>query len=117
MKTKTLIAKDVYESDDYIEGVSKYIERKTSDNLDLLNTDNTIGGMIVCRSMIKQEKINEWFKNNSKLTSGLVMSDSENNAVQSVLNKQHQINFRESGFPDILVVHYMLTTDMMLKET
>lgn len=108
IENQNLDSKDVYESDDYIEGVSKYIE-KDFRQFRLANTDNTIGGMIVCRSNDQARKINEWFKNNSKLTSGLVMTDSENNAVQSVLNKQHQINFRESGFPDILVVHYMLT--------
>lgn len=114
IENQNLDSKDVYESDDYIEGVSKYIE-KDFRQFRLVNTDNTIGGMIVCRSNDQARKINEWFKNNSKLTSGLVMSDSENNAVQSVLNKQHQINFRESGFPDILVVHYMLTTGYDVK--
>ena len=114
IENQNLDSKDVYESDDYIEGVSKYIERDFR-QFRLVNTDNTIGGMIVCRSNEQARKINEWFKNNSKLTSGLVMSDSENNAVQSALNKQHQINFRESGFPDILVVHYMLTTGYDVK--
>lgn len=114
IENQNLESKDVYESDDYIEGVSKYIE-KDFRQFRLVNTDNTIGGMIVCRSNEQARKINEWFKNNSKLTSGLVMSDSENNAVQSALNKQHQINFRESGFPDILVVHYMLTTGYDVK--
>ncbi|WP_026391871.1 DEAD/DEAH box helicase family protein [Haploplasma modicum] len=114
IENQNLESKDVYESDDYIEGVSKYIE-KDFRQFRLVNTDNTIGVMIVCRSNEQARKINEWFKNNSKLTSGLVMSDSENNAIQSVLNKQHQINFRESGFPDILVVHYMLTTGYDVK--
>ncbi len=114
IENQNLESKDVYESDDYIEGVSKYIE-KDFRQFRLVNTDNTIGGMIVCRSNEQARKINEWFKNNSKLTSGLVMSDSENNAVQSALNKQHQINFRENGFPDILVVHYMLTTGYDVK--
>lgn len=114
IENQNLESKDVYESDDYIEGVSKYIE-KDFRQFRLVNTDNTIGGMIVCRSNEQARKINEWIKNNSKLTSGLVMSDSENNAVQSALNKQHQINFRENGFPDILVVHYMLTTGYDVK--
>ena len=114
IENQNLDSKDVYESDDYIEGVSKYIERDFR-QFRLVNTDNTIGGMIVCRSNEQARKINEWFKNNSKLTSGLVMSDSENNAVQSALNKQHQINFRENGYPDILVVHFMLTTGYDVK--
>lgn len=114
IENQNLDSKDVYESDDYIEGVSKYIERDFR-QFRLVNTDQTIGGMIVCRSNAQAKKINEWIKTNSKLTSGLVMSDSENNAVQSALNKEHQINFRESGFPDILVVHYMLTTGYDVK--
>ena len=114
IENQNLDSKDVYESDDYVEGVSKYIE-KDFRQFRLVNTDNTIGGMIVCRSNDQASKINKWFKTNSKLTSGLVMSDSENNAVQNALNKQHQINFRESGFPDILVVHYMLTTGYDVK--
>ncbi len=114
LENQNLDSKDVYESDDYIDGVSKYIE-KDFKQFRFVNTDNTIGGMIVCRSNEQARKINNWFKDNSKLTTGLVMSDSENNAVQSELNKQNQINFRESGFPDILVVHYMLTTGYDVK--
>lgn len=114
IENQSLESKDVYESNDYIDGVSKYIE-KDFKQFRLINTDDTIGGMIVCRSNDQARKINDWFKNNSKLTTGLVMSDSENNAVQSLLNKQNQINFRESGFPDILVVHYMLTTGYDVK--
>lgn len=114
IENQNLDSRDVYESDDYIEGVSKYIE-KDFRQFRLVNTDNSIGGMIVCRSNDQARKINEWFKENSKLTSGLVMSDSENNVVQNALNKQNQINFRENGFPDILVVHYMLTTGYDVK--
>lgn len=114
IENQNLDSKDVYESNDYIEGVSKYIE-KDFRQFRLVHSDNTIGGMIVCRSNEQARKINDWIKNNSKITSGLVMSDSENNNVQSALNKQHQINFRESGFPDILVVHYMLTTGYDVK--
>lgn len=114
IEDKNLDSADVYESNDYIEGVSKYIE-KDFKNFRLVNTDNSIGGMIVCRSNPQAKKINEWFKLNSKLTTGLVMSDSENNAEQSELNRQNQINFRENGYPDILVVHYMLTTGYDVK--
>lgn len=114
IENQNLDSKDVYESNDYIEGVSKYID-KDFRQFRLVNTDNTIGGMIVCRSNEQARKINEWFKDNSQLTSGLVMSDSENNAVQSALNEQNQINFRENGYPDILVVHYMLTTGYDVK--
>ena len=105
---------DVYESDDYVEGVSKFIE-KDFRHFRLTHTDNSIGGMIVCRSNPQAKKIHEWFKDHSSLTSGLVMSDEENNAVQTELNKKNQINFRENGYPDILVVHYMLTTGYDVK--
>jgi len=114
LEDANLDSADVYESDDYIEGVSKYIE-KDFKNFRFLNTDDSIGGMIVCRSNPQAKKIHEWFKNHSKLQTGLVMSDSENNAVQNDLNKQNQINFRENGYPDILVVHYMLTTGYDVK--
>lgn len=114
IENQDLNSKDVYESDDYIQGVSKYIEQDFK-NFRLVNTDPTIGGMVVCRSNEQARKINEWFKNNSQVTTGLVMSDSENTAVQNELNKQNQINFRENGFPDMLVVHYMLTTGYDVK--
>lgn len=114
LENQSLDSKDVYESDNYISDVSKYIENDFR-QFRLVNSDPTIGGMIVCRSNEQARKINQWFKDNSKLTSGLVMSDSENNVVQNALNKENQINFRELGFPDILVVHYMLTTGYDVK--
>lgn len=113
IENTNLDSADVYESDDYVNGVSKYIENDFK-NFRYLNNDSTIGGMIVCRSNLQAKKINEWFEKNSRFTSGLVMSDSENPA-QSDINKQNQINFRENGIPDILVVHYMLTTGYDVK--
>lgn len=114
LENKNLDSKDVYESDDYIESISKYIE-KDFNQFRLINTDDTIGAMVVCRSNRQAKLVNDWFAKNSKLKSGLVMSDSENNVVQSKINEQNQINFRENGFPDILVVHYMLTTGYDVK--
>lgn len=114
IENQDLNSRDVYESNDYIEGISKYIERDFK-QFRLVNTDDTIGGMIVCRSNPQAKLIHEWFKENSNLRTGLVMSDSENNAVQNEVNRQNQINFRENGFPDILVVHYMLTTGYDVK--
>lgn len=105
---------DVYESNDYVEGVSKYIE-KDFRNFRFINTDDSIGGMIVCRSNPQAKKIHEWFKANSKINTGLVLSDSEDTAVQNEINKENQINFRENGYPDILVVHFMLTTGYDVK--
>lgn len=114
IENQDLNSRDVYESNDYIEGISKYIERDFK-QFRLVNTDDTIGGMIVCRSNPQAKLIHEWFKENSNLRTGLVMSDSENNAIQNEVNRQNQINFRENGFPDILVVHYMLTTGYDVK--
>ena len=114
IENKDLESSDVYESNDYIDGVSRYIE-KDYRNFRLVNADNSTGAMIVCRSNPQAKKINEWFKTHSKLTTGLVMSDSENSAEQNELNKHNQINFRLNGYPDILVVHYMLTTGYDVK--
>ncbi len=113
MENKNLESADVYESDDYVNSVSKYIESDFK-NFRYLNTDNSIGGMIVCRSNVQAKKINEWFDKNSKLTSGLVLTDVEN-PTQADINKQNQINFRENGIPDFLVVHFMLTTGYDVK--
>lgn len=114
IENQDLNSKDVYESDDYVESISKYIE-KDFRQFRFINTDDSIGGMIVCRSNPQAKAIHEWFKKHSKITTGLVMSDSENNAIQNDINKQNQINFRENGYPDILVVHYMLTTGYDVK--
>lgn len=114
LENKNLDSKDVYESNDYVESISKYIE-KDFKQFRLINTDDTIGGMIVCRSNNQAKLVHEWFSKNSSLKSGLVISDSENNAIQNAINERNQINFRENGFPDILVVHYMLTTGYDVK--
>lgn len=114
LEDKNLDSKDVYESDDYVESISKYIE-KDFKQFRFINTDNTIGAMVVCRSNKQAKLINEWLNKNSTLKSGLVMSDGENSAIQNELNEQNQINFRENGFPDVLVVHYMLTTGYDVK--
>ena len=99
---------DVYESNDFVSCVSKYIE-KDFENFRLENSDNTIGGMIVCRSNAQAKAVHKWFEENSKLRTNVVVSDSEN-ALQSELNKKAQNSFKYDQFPDILVVHYMLTT-------
>lgn len=114
IENKDLNSADVYESNDYIEGVSKYIE-KDFINFRLINNDDTIGGMVVCRSNPQAKLIHEWFKSNSKITTGLVLSDCEDSAKQNEINKQNQLSFRENGYPDILIVHFMLTTGYDVK--
>lgn len=97
---------DVYESDAYIKALCQFIE-KDFDYFRLLNSDQTIGGMIVCASNPQAKKIKTWFDTNSKFEVGLVISDEE---IPAAVNKQIQISFKETLKPDMLVVHQMLTT-------
>ena len=103
---------DVYESDDFVSCVSKYIE-KDFKYFRLENTDNTIGAMIVCRSNPQAKLVHEWFNNNSELKTGLVISGED--SKQAKINETNQEDFRNNGTPDILVVHYMLTTGYDVK--
>ena len=107
---------DIYESDDYIQCLGEFI-LKDFRNFRFENSDNSIGGMIVCRSNKQAKKINDWINNQKGtygLSSGLVMNDPEN-PKQAEINKTNQIDFRNNGHPDILVVHYMLTTGYDVK--
>lgn len=97
---------DVYESEDYIQALCKFIE-KDFEYFRLTNSDTTIGGMIVCASNPQAKKIKRWFEENSRLTAGLVISD---DSIPTAVNKNTQISFKETLQPDILVVHQMLTT-------
>ena len=105
--------KDVYESDAYVKALGEFIE-KDFVNFRLQNTDNSIGGMIVCRTNPQAKKVHEWFEKNSNLTTGLVITDNDDPA-QAKINKTHQENFRDTFIPDILVVNYMLTTGYDVK--
>lgn len=105
--------KDVYESDAYVKALGQFIE-KDFINFRLQNSDNTIGGMIVCRSNPQAKKVHEWFKDNSKITTGLVITDT-NDPTQSKVNKNNQVEFRDSVVPDMLVVNFMLTTGYDVK--
>lgn len=99
---------DVYESDQYISYLGGFIN-KDFRNFRLVNRDDSIGGMIVCRSQPQAKKLHEWFKKNSKLLTGLVISD-EGNPMQSEANKHNQLDFKYNNSPDLLIVEYMLTT-------
>lgn len=105
--------KDVYESDAYVAALGTFIE-KDFVNFRLQNSDNTIGGMIVCRTNPQAKKVHEWFINNSKIITGLVISD-DKDPTQSRMNKNNQIEFRDSLVPDMLVVNFMLTTGYDVK--
>lgn len=103
-----LESKDVYESEDYVSCLGAFIE-KDFNNFRLQNSDNTIGGMIVCRTNPQAIKVHEWFRKNSNLKTGLVISD-ENNPNQTRINKNNQEDFRDTLVPDMLIVNLMLTT-------
>ncbi|MBR4983425.1 MAG: type I restriction endonuclease subunit R [Lachnospiraceae bacterium] len=105
--------KDVFESDAYVSCLGAFIERDFN-NFRLQNTDNTIGGMIVCRTNPQARKVHEWFKRNSKLSTGLVITDA-NDPAQAQINKNNQIDFRDTLAPDILIVNFMLTTGYDVK--
>ncbi|MCM1210284.1 MAG: DEAD/DEAH box helicase family protein [Blautia sp.] len=105
--------KDVFESDAYVNALGAFIE-KDFVNFRLQNSDNTIGGMIVCRTNPQAKKVHEWFRQNSKLTTGLVITE-QNNPTQSQINKNNQIDFRDTLVPDMLVVNFMLTTGYDVK--
>ena len=105
--------KDVYESDEYVDGLCQFIARDF-DNFRFVNQDKTIGGMIVCCSNPQATKIHEWFEKNSKFKTGLVLSNTSD-PKQLEINKNNQINFRESLTPDLLVVNLMLTTGYDVK--
>lgn len=113
VEDKQLEDKDVYESDAYVEALGKFIQDDFI-NFRLQNSDNTIGGMIVCRTNHQARKVHEWFKANSKLNTGLVITDSDD-PKQAKINKNNQIDFRETLSPDILIVNFMLTTGYDVK--
>lgn len=113
IENQNLDKQDVYESDAYISNLSKYIE-KDFKYFRFENSDPTIGGMIVCRSNPQAKLIAKWFNENSDLRVGLVISDSEN-SKQSELNRSYQNSFKYDNVPDLLVVHYMLTTGYDVK--
>lgn len=105
--------KDVYESDAYVNALGAFIE-KDFINFRLQNSDTTIGGMIVCRTNPQAKKVHEWFKENSKLNVGLVITDVDD-PKQKQINKNNQNDFRDTLVPDMLVVNYMLTTGYDVK--
>lgn len=105
--------RDIYESDAYVEALGGFIEKDFC-NFRLTNADNTIGGMIVCRTNPQARKVHEWFRAHSKLTTGLVITDL-NDPTQAQINKNNQIDFRDTLQPDILVVNFMLTTGYDVK--
>jgi len=102
---------DTFESGNYIACIGKYIEKDFLQFREFPR-DDSVGAMIVCKTNPQAVKMYEWFKNNTKLKTGLVISK-ENDAEQDKINKENQINFKNYGNEDtldILVVNLMLTT-------
>ncbi|MBQ3385509.1 MAG: type I restriction endonuclease subunit R [Erysipelotrichaceae bacterium] len=108
MEDPDLNKADVFESDPYIRYLGNWID-KDFKNFRIVNMDNSIGGMIVCRTNPQAKKLHDWFHDNSSLSTGLVISD-EGNPLQSEANKNNQKEFKYDGRPDLLIVEYMLTT-------
>ena len=113
IEDKQLEDKDVFESDAYVNALGAFIE-KDFVNFRLQNSDPSIGGMIVCRTNPQAKKVHEWFRANSKLNTGLVITDTDD-PKQKKRNKNHQLDFRETLAPDMLVVNFMLTTGYDVK--
>ncbi|MBR3288823.1 MAG: type I restriction endonuclease subunit R [Lachnospiraceae bacterium] len=113
LEEKNIDEKEIFESPQYIDNLGRFIE-KDFKNFRLENDDNTIGGMIVCRTNPQAKLIYEWFKSNSKLDVGLVISDTTD-PTQNERNKNYQIDFKKTNKPDILVVNLMLTTGYDVK--
>lgn len=113
IEDKQLEDKDVYESDAYVKALGEFIERDFI-NFRLQNSDTSIGGMIVCRTNPQAKKVHQWFKDNSKLNTGLVITDTDD-PKQKKINHNNQVDFRETLAPDILVVNFMLTTGYDVK--
>ena len=105
---RNLNSADVYESDEYIKDLGEYIQ-KDFKNFRMVNSDDSIGGMIVCRSSIQARKMFEWFSDNSELSAGLVISG-QGDPKQAEMNKNNQLDFKYEGHPDLLIVEFMLTT-------
>lgn len=113
IEDKQLEDKDVYESDAYVKDLGEFIERDFI-NFRLQNLDTSIGGMIVCRTNPQAKKVHQWFKDNSKLNTGLVITDTDD-PKQTKINHNNQVDFRETLAPDLLVVNLMLTTGYDVK--
>ncbi len=113
IEDKQLEDKDVYESDAYVNALGAFIERDFI-NFRLQNSDTSIGGMIVCRTNPQAKKVHQWFKDNSKLNTGLVITDMDD-PKQKKINHNNQVDFRETLALDILVVNFMLTTGYDVK--
>lgn len=103
-----LNSSDIYESPEYISELGKFIEEDFL-NFRKTNSDETVGGMIVCRSNKQAENMTEWLKKSGKLKVGLVINTEEEKLENQKKFKTMNQNTGKYDI-DVLVVHYMLTT-------
>lgn len=108
LENPELTTKELFESDDYIASLGKFIEKDFID-FRYINEDKSIGGMVVCSSNPQAVKVNNWINTNTNLSSQVVISNPEEFG-NDVNNREVQNEFKYSQQPDILVVHQMLTT-------
>ena len=98
----------VFESEAYISALGDYI-CKDFDNFRSVKSDQTLGGMIVCRSNKQAEKMTEWIKKNTDIKVGLVIHTEDEKLENQY--KFKNIDKKTNKYEiDLLVVHYMLTT-------
>ena len=105
--------REVYESEVFCANLGEFIQRDF-ENFRLQNSDPTIGGMVVCRTNPQARQLHKWFEDNSRLVTGLVITD-ESDPKQALANKNNQINFHDTLKPDLLIVNLMLTTGYDVK--
>ncbi len=96
----------IMESPSYINSLCQFI-KQDFENFRLVNTDKTIGGMVVCCSNGQARKIKEWFDKQDDLETGLVITDPD---IPSTVNTATQKSFKFTLKPDLLIVNQMLTT-------
>lgn len=96
--------KEIYESDDYITCLGRYIERDYN-NTKIVNNDDSVGGMVVCASKVQAEKLHKHFTEKTNVRSALVLYDTiDNDKTAKAFKKVDPTEY------DMLVVYQMLTT-------
>ena len=79
--------KEAYESADYVNALCKYIDEDFK-NFRSVSHDDSVGGMIVCRSNVQARMVHQWFEAYSAIRTGLVITEN-NNPQQEHDNKQN----------------------------
>lgn len=96
----------VFESAEYISYLGQFIE---NDFENFRALDNTVGGMIVCRSNEQAKKMTEWLNKSGRIKAGLVIH-SESEKLENQYRFKNIDKSTGKYEIDMLVVHYMLTT-------